>query len=113
MFRFRPKFRLRTLLVGIALLSIPCGYVRWQAKIVSQRAAEREWLEQQGARFVTRDELDRGTWRRLARSTDRPSRLRMFLGDFDVGFIDLPTHPMVARAEQAFPEASLLCWEDI
>jgi hypothetical protein len=28
------QFSLRSLLIGVALLSIPCAYVGWQAKIV-------------------------------------------------------------------------------
>jgi hypothetical protein len=32
--RRRFQFRLRTLLIGVTLLAIPCGYVGWQAKIV-------------------------------------------------------------------------------
>ena len=34
------QFRLRTLMIGVTLLAIPCGYVGWQAKIVRERRAE-------------------------------------------------------------------------
>jgi hypothetical protein len=33
------SFSLRTLLIGMALLATPLGYVGWQAKIVRERKA--------------------------------------------------------------------------
>jgi hypothetical protein len=33
------QFRLRSLLIGVTLAAIPCGYVGWQAKIVRDRKA--------------------------------------------------------------------------
>jgi hypothetical protein len=33
------QFSLRTLLIGVTLAAIPCGYVGWQAKIVRDRKA--------------------------------------------------------------------------
>jgi hypothetical protein len=46
------QFRLRTLLVGMALLAIPCGYVGWQAKIVREREAAESREEKLGWRFA-------------------------------------------------------------
>ena len=40
--RRRFQFRLRTLLIGVTLLAVPCGYVGWQAKIVRARINEVE-----------------------------------------------------------------------
>jgi hypothetical protein len=34
------QFRLRTLLIGVTLVAVVCGYVAWQAKIVRERRAE-------------------------------------------------------------------------
>ena len=33
------QFRLRTLLIGVAILAIPMGYVGWKAKVAKQRMA--------------------------------------------------------------------------
>jgi hypothetical protein len=35
--RRRFQFRLRTLMIGVTLLAIPCGYLGWQAKIIRER----------------------------------------------------------------------------
>jgi hypothetical protein len=40
--RRRIQFRLRTLMVVVTLLAVPCGYVGWQAKIVRERKAVAE-----------------------------------------------------------------------
>ena len=36
------QFTLRTMLLAVAVLALPCAYVGWQAKIVAERKA---WLE--------------------------------------------------------------------
>jgi hypothetical protein len=36
----RFQFRLRTLLIGVTLLAVPCAYIGWQLKIVRERQAE-------------------------------------------------------------------------
>jgi hypothetical protein len=41
--RRRFQFRLRTLLILVALLAVPCAYVGWQAKIVQER---RQFLDE-------------------------------------------------------------------
>jgi hypothetical protein len=33
------QYSLRTLLIGVTLLAVVCGYVGWQAKIVREREA--------------------------------------------------------------------------
>jgi hypothetical protein len=33
------QFSLRTLMIGVTVLAVPCGYVGWQAKIVRERTA--------------------------------------------------------------------------
>jgi hypothetical protein len=38
--RRRFQFRIRTMMIVVALLAIPCGYVSWQAKIVRERRGE-------------------------------------------------------------------------
>ena len=46
--RRRFQFRLRTLMIGVTLLAVACGYVGWQAKIVRQRESERNWIQKHG-----------------------------------------------------------------
>jgi hypothetical protein len=46
--RRRFQFRLRTLLIGVTLLAIPCAYVGWQAKIVRARQAMAKRLSARG-----------------------------------------------------------------
>ena len=36
------QFSLRTLMISVTLLAVPCGYVGWQAKIVRERKARLE-----------------------------------------------------------------------
>ena len=38
--RQRFQFRLRTLMIGVTMLSVPCAYVSWQVKIVRERKEE-------------------------------------------------------------------------
>ncbi len=45
------QFRLRTLLIAVTLLAIPCGFVGEQKAIVARRAVERHLLEQSDAVF--------------------------------------------------------------
>jgi hypothetical protein len=94
------QFKLRTLLIGMTLLAIPCGYVGQQKAIVMHRAAERQWLEQHGARFFVNGKIDI-----LPDVPLHPSPLRMMLGDCDVSFIRLPDESLKERAERAFPES--------
>jgi hypothetical protein len=35
--KLRFQFRLRTLLIGVALFAVPCAYIGWQKKIVLER----------------------------------------------------------------------------
>ena len=108
------QFRLRTLLIGVAILAIPCGFLGWQFKAVRHRAAERQLLEQLGAKFLL---MDKDEPVRLGhRST---SRLRIWIGDCDVEAIRLPflgppdqlakdRSEVTRRAELAFPEADIV-----
>ena len=91
----------------MVLLAIPCSYVCREATIVWHRAAERRWLEQQGASFLMTDNASR-----LAPGLTEagPSRLRIVLGDPMVAGIRLPngSASIVNRAERDFPEAMVV-----
>jgi hypothetical protein len=71
------QFRLRTLLIGVMLLSVAAAYVRWQAKIVSERTA---WLaehEQYG--LIGGHTFTPGF--AAGREGEAPSLIRRWLGD--------------------------------
>ncbi len=51
------QFSLRTLLGGVTLLAVACGYVGWQAKIVRERTAVARELYDAGAVFITSRQL--------------------------------------------------------
>ena len=40
------QFTQRTVLVGVALLAVPCAYVAHEYRIVAERRAWREWCRQ-------------------------------------------------------------------
>ena len=44
----RFQFSLRTLLIGVTLLAVPCWYVGWQAKIVRDRKTMLQEINQAG-----------------------------------------------------------------
>jgi hypothetical protein len=56
------QFKLRTLLIGMALLTIPCGYVSWQAKIVRERKALLVEIESEGGGFCSSKRTTAGFW---------------------------------------------------
>jgi hypothetical protein len=94
----RVQFRLRTLLIFVTLLTVPLSYVGWEAKAVRERAAFLDHLKKSGA-FISDDGG-------LLRDRDqRPSWLRILLGDTDVGYIWLPNGSELERAKEVFPES--------
>jgi hypothetical protein len=99
----RFQFSLRTLLIGVAVLSIPCAYVGWQYKIVRERkawrAANPDYL------FSGSDLWPRVGWRNPAAD---PSLIRRWLGDEAVETIWAPTRSVGEAAEKHFPEAEII-----
>jgi hypothetical protein len=84
------QFSLRTLMIAVALLAVPLGYVGWQAKIVRERNA---YLRNHGWK--------EGDWSRL-------SALRRWLGDFPAEIVWIPTTANVSERKlvvSLFPEA--------
>jgi hypothetical protein len=41
----RFRFRLRTLMIGVTVLAVPCAYIGWQAKIVREHEAALQRLK--------------------------------------------------------------------
>jgi len=105
--RRRFQFRLRTLLIGVTLLAVPCAYVGWQAKIVRERQA---WLmanPQSGASAVY------GVLATLAfgNTKNRPSFVRLWLGDAAQETVELDSYATDEEKQLAimlFPEARVL-----
>ena len=109
-FPFRFQFSLRTLLIFVTLLAIPCGYVGYQKKIVANRQEMLKKIKE-----------DRGDWVRsdLMIKTElrwpgyQPPWIRRLFGDIAVGEIfvqpqtDLST---VDEIQETFPEALLFEW---
>lgn len=85
------QFGLRTLLIGVTLLAIPCAYVGWQARIVAQRRTMREQYEKRGFSFSAYNEF----------SKERASVpwIRRVLGDEPVGEILIPLDGEVSDSE--------------
>jgi hypothetical protein len=119
----RFQFRLRTLMIVVTLLAIPCGYVGWQAKIVRERKSVLAEIEGVGGGFFSDLRTTTGFWNRFPNWPDEaiasidgnrqlraPAKeiVRTLLGDEGVIVIWLPTTvaPAVdARIKLAIPEA--------
>ena len=92
----RFQFSLRTLLIVVTLLAIPCGYVGWQAKIVRERNE-----------FISRYNCTLSSWSAFYHDPAIPW-IRRFLGDEAWVAIDLPistSNNELNRAAELFPEA--------
>ena len=88
------QFGLRTLLIGVGLLAVPCAYVGWQANIVRER---KSMLKGPGVY---------GEWR-LAPDV---SWIRKLLGDTGYSGVFVPldtTTDELERFKIAFPEADV------
>jgi hypothetical protein len=102
----RFQFRLRTLLIGVTLLAVPCGYVAWQAKIVRERIRFRE---QFFVKINPFEEAETDTLREPA-SDGKVGWLRRFLGDAERPFFTVSKKISVEdlnRVEEAFPESAI------
>ena len=126
------QYSLRTLLIGVVVLSLPLAYVGWQAKIVRQRKQLLSHILDHGGAYyamssVNSDSFLVGDWPptvagaehpeqwsfiRLAyRDTaQEPSGLRMWLGDVSVPAICLTTtisSDETVTITALFPEAGI------
>ena len=99
----RFQFSLRTLLIVVTLLAVPCAYVGWQAKIVRDReAALAASLPVRTATGMREPPTDIPWMRRL-------------LGDKQYAeFVlqDYATDESVAMLRLAFPEATVCRWSE-
>jgi hypothetical protein len=104
----RFQFRLRTLMIVVTLLAVPCAYVAHEANIVRKR---REWLSGHPVRgnIGTLDSLGRFS---LGDLTQQPSWFRIgTLGDSPRRWVIVPASAATAEKQAAaalFPEADIL-----
>ena len=111
----RFQFSLRTLLIVVTLLAIPCGYVGWQAKIVREREAMLDKIRTENDKDH-RPFLIRFNWNfdlddEMGIEADAASFpwCRKLLGDRPVETVYLPESMRERRNEvsELFPEAKI------
>jgi len=90
------QFRLRTLLVGTALLSIPCGYVGNEWRIVATRW---NWLLHHRVAFGVYNETDA--------SAPKLPYVRRLLGDHSLHYVFVSTPDEEQIGKELFPEAQV------
>jgi hypothetical protein len=94
----RFQFRLRTLMIVVTLLAVPCAYVGWQAKVVRERLAIRENPKVWEPYKLESDWSPEISW------------IRHLLGDRGCIFLitdDNATGSELERFRAAFPEAKI------
>ena len=119
------QFSLRTLLIGVTLLAVPCAYVGWQAKTVCKRKSLLLFIVDNGGGYYTTegDEIyfpvgflpNKGAYfpKPFTMLADRdprqqPSSIRRWLGDDNIDCIWIPkpvSDTDAARIAAGFPEA--------
>jgi len=95
------QFRLRTLLIGVVVLSIPCAYVASEEAIVLARNA---WLKAHSQSInLTIGKIYEGN------EQEGPGMVRRWLGDEPQDLVDVlnPQPGDLENARRLFPEACL------
>ena len=95
--RRRFQFRLRTLMIAVTPLAIPCGYVGWQAKIVRERRAVLDRITKAGGYYHETPRPDPATGYNWHHRYEPPP-IRRWLGERPIHTILLPF---------GFPDAEL------
>jgi hypothetical protein len=111
------QFSLRSLLIGVALLAIPCGYVGWQAKIVRERKA---YLQASMHLWDVELFLGHGgvsNYVVFAKGDEAqaPSLIRIWLGDEAQDCVWVESARSTGEKQSAaalFPEALVLEWSE-
>ena len=105
----RFQFRLRTLLLGVTLLAVVCGYVGWQAKIVKERHKAVATYQAIAGFAVEVDETRGAGGATTTRFPQAPWPLRWF-GEDGFSMIVVPqrtTADEIERLASLFPEATI------
>jgi hypothetical protein len=77
----RIQFRLRTLMIVVTLLAVPCAYVGWQAKIVRERKNLLTRLVDSGGGYLAYVPEEGGYWATDGKPVIEPPFLRALFGD--------------------------------
>ena len=96
------QFRLRTMLIAVALLAVPCAYVAHEARFV---AARKEWLTQHSQLARNGETIPLPTY--LSPRTELPI-VRRLLGDESCDRVPIDSADEEQRAEELFPEAVMI-----
>jgi hypothetical protein len=96
----RFQFRLRTLMIGVTLLAVPCAYVGWQAAIVRVRLGIL-------ANFQDPPHIIKWHTIHLGDKSQAPGLLRRWLGDKEVGSLFFAKRDDAERHHDLFPEARI------
>jgi hypothetical protein len=105
--RRRFQFRLRTLMIGVALLAGVCGYVAHEANIVRERKA---FLQSPGERFIQSPSYRNG---QPVDPDMKVSWIRRMIGDGPVSMIALPIgtdKTEYDRITALFPETKIMAY---
>jgi hypothetical protein len=113
------QFRLRTLMIVVALLAVPLGYVGWQAKVVRERKETAAEVESLGGMVFRASSIWFGEEEvtltfgkfRFAPPYPSPPFLRSWLGDEAVLGVSLPDstpRTTIERIRATFPEAQIV-----
>ena len=100
--RRRFQFRLRTLMIGVTLLAVPCAYVGWQAKIVRHRRDLLKGLRDRSIRYELTTNYPQLT------DPPRIPLIREWLGDsavWAIGYRPNSSPPNLDELRIYFPEA--------
>ena len=106
--RRRFQFRLRTLMIGVTLLALPCAYVGWQERIVQERRQTTRWLDSVGGQVLAPSE----NLIKYSGFVCEVGWVRRLLGDAEVSKVELPKHHNLtetdlARIHRVFPNARI------
>jgi hypothetical protein len=102
------QFSLRTLMIVVTLLAVACGYVGWQAKIVRERRAMVDWINNHNGLVTINYPMPR-------RPPHSVASVRELLGDHAIVRIELQPDTdatNVQRIRSLFPEATIKRWSD-
>jgi hypothetical protein len=100
------QFRLRTLLIGMALLGVACAHVANEASIVHAR---KDWLANHDTAPVP--VIEHRHW--MAEHPDKsPSAIRRWLGDTPYCIISVYAKADLGDTERLFPEAKIVFVEN-